>query len=240
MSSLSPQVRPLHVNGHPTRLVQCPGDILMNSIKYTDPKGRIRIQTREENQEIVLTVSDNGAGISAELGIGLAVVKRLVEMHKGRVCTMSPGVGQGATFELRLPLIERVDIEAESVRGASVRTRRVLIVDDNVDSASSLAMLLKLEGHETLASHSGADAIEQTLSFRPDVVLLDIGLPGMDGYEVARRMRRLPGFARVRLVALTGYAQSADRLHALAAGFDDHLVKPVELLELERTLSVQH
>ena len=241
---------PLVVNGDPARLVQCVANLLTNAIKYTDPHGQIRIETRAEADDAVISVTDNGTGIAADLlpqifdlfvqskrtldraqgglGIGLSVVKRLVEMHGGQVSASSPGIGQGATVTIRLPRVAQDSVTEPAARVPRVPALRTLVVDDNHDAAESLAMLLSLDGHEVQAVFTAEDALERAHSFRPQVMLLDIGLPGMDGFEVARRVRALEGGSQIRLVALTGYGQNEDRQRALAAGFDEHLVKPVE------------
>jgi PAS domain S-box-containing protein len=250
---------PLYVSGDFTRLVQCVVNILSNAAKYSDPHGKIRIETRVAEQSAVIEIADTGAGITPELlprifdlfvqsdrtldraqgglGIGLSIVKRLIEMHEGQVTARSPGLGRGSTFEIRLPRVAR--LEAESGDGAPLKVlpRRVLIVDDNVDAANSLALLLGLGGHETQVAYGGREALERVEAFQPEVVLLDIGLPEMDGYELAGHLRAMPQSNGFRLIALTGYGQSDDHQHALAAGFDDHLTKPVDLPTLERTLA---
>jgi CheY-like chemotaxis protein/anti-sigma regulatory factor (Ser/Thr protein kinase) len=247
------------VNGDPARLVQCVANLLTNAIKYTDPHGQIRIETRAEADDAVISVTDNGTGIAADLlpqifdlfvqskrtldraqgglGIGLSVVKRLVEMHGGQVSASSPGIGQGSTVTIRLPRVREKSVTEPAARVPRVPARRTLVVDDNQDAAESLAMLLSLDGHEVQAVFTAEDALERAQSFRPQVMLLDIGLPGMDGFEVARRVRALEGGREIRLVALTGYGQNEDRQRALAAGFDEHLVKPVEPDKLAQTLA---
>jgi PAS domain S-box-containing protein len=249
----------LHVNGDAARLVQCLVNVLTNAAKFTDVGGTIRVETRVQGTTAVIEIADSGVGISSELlpriftlfvqsdrtldrsqgglGIGLSVVKRLIEMHNGQVSARSAGVGQGAIFEIRLPLIERPGEIAHAPPPFKAPPRRVLVVDDNVDAAASLALLLMLDGHETEAVNSAHAALEFAKSFKPDVVLLDIGLPEMDGYEVALRLRKLAELNGVRLIALTGYGQSEDRERARAVGFDDHLVKPVEFQALERALA---
>jgi CheY-like chemotaxis protein len=164
-------------------------------------------------------------------------VKRLVEMHNGQVSARSAGVGKGTTLEIRLPLIDKPGATVKEPPPFKSPSRRILIVDDNVDSAASLALLLSLDGHETKAVNSAQAALQFAESFKPDVVLLDIGLPEMDGYEVASRLRKLTELNGVRLIALTGYGQCEDRERAKAVGFDDHLVKPVEFQALERALA---
>jgi CheY-like chemotaxis protein len=203
-------------------------------------------------------ISDNGIGIPAELlprifelfvqgdrtldrsqgglGIGLSVVRRLVEMHGGQVIVRSAGMGQGSSFAIRLPLIERPGTSRREPERVSAAHKRILIVDDNQDAADTLAMLLQLDGHETQAVYTSKDALERAQSFKPDVMLLDIGLPEMNGYQVARELRSTPGPDRIRLVALTGYGQAVDRARAQEAGFDDHLMKPVESAALARAL----
>jgi len=228
-------------------------------VKYTDPGGEVRIQTRAQDSQAIIEISDTGVGIAPDLlphvfdlfvqsdrsldraqgglGIGLAVVKRLVEMHGGKVGAHSSGVGEGATFEIRLPRIAYQKSEGAEPNPPKSAPHRVLVVDDNVDAATSLAMLLNFQGHEAEAVYNGKDALKRVSAFKPEVVLLDIGLPEMDGYELAKRLRAMPQLKGARLVALTGYGQADDRERAIAAGFDDHLVKPVDLPALERTLN---
>ena len=250
---------PLYVNGDYARLVQCVVNILGNAAKYTEPRGRIRVETRADDSSAIIEISDTGSGISPELlprlfdmfvqgertldraqgglGIGLSVVKRLLQMHGGQVTARSEGLGRGSTFEIRLPRIARPEADGPPVSSTASPARRVLIVDDNTDAANSLAMLLKLGGHDAQVSYSGPQALERVESFQPEVALLDIGLPGMDGYELARRLRARPGLQGIRLVALTGYGQLEDRQRTHAAGFDDHIVKPADLAALERVLA---
>jgi PAS domain S-box-containing protein len=248
----------LYVNGDLIRLVQCVGNLLANAAKYTDPGGKIRVQTRAEDSQAVIEVTDNGAGITPELlprvfdlfvqsdrtldraqgglGIGLSIVKRLTEMHDGRVTARSPGPGLGATFEIRLPRISPPQSRHEAER-IPVPPQRILIVDDNADSAHSLALLLTLGGHTTRVALSSEEALGCAEDFEPQAALLDIGLPRMNGYELAQRLRRVPKLTALRLIALTGYGQAQDRERALSAGFDEHLVKPVDLASLERVLA---
>jgi CheY-like chemotaxis protein len=170
------------------------------------------------------------------LGIGLSVVKRLVEMHGGQVGARSAGIGYGSTFELRLPMVASVAAATPETEPAKPTPRRVFIVDDNADAADTLALLLQLEGHAVHAVHSAGDAIDTIESFGPDVALVDIGLPDIDGYELVQRLRKHPRMAAVKFVAVTGYGQLEDRRRVRDAGFDDHLVKPVSLQALERAL----
>ena len=250
---------PLYVLGDFARLVQCIGNILTNAVKYTEPAGQISIRTGIDRGSVFIQVADSGHGISAELlpkvfdlfvqsertldrsqgglGIGLAVVKRLVEMHDGEVCARSEGLGRGSTFEIRLPKIARPGAAAADATVLSAEPKRVLIVDDNADAANSLSMLLALQGHETQVAYGAQEALACIEQFRPEIGLLDIGLPEMDGYELARRLRARPNTTGLRLVAVTGYGQAEDQQRALAAGFDAHLVKPVDLSALERALA---
>ena len=249
--SIVSSYRRLFVDGDAARLAQCIVNLLNNAAKYTAPGGRLQVETAEEDGEAIIRVSDNGEGIASDLlphvfdlfvqgdraldraqgglGIGLCVVRQLIEQHGGSVTARSEGVGKGSTFEIRLPLAQ----PPASRRAAGPRPagppRRVLIVDDNSDAADSLALVLQLEGHRVETAYNGSDALARILPFDPDVVLLDIGLPQMDGYEVARRIRTMPIGERVRLVALTGYGQAEDLERSRAAGFDAHIVKPVEM-----------
>jgi len=248
---------PLYVNGDSARLVQCLVNLLANAAKYTDAGGTIHIAMRQQDSQAIITVSDTGMGITKELlpqifelfvqsersldrsqgglGIGLSVVKRLVEMHGGAVAARSPGIGQGSTFEVRLPVIPAPGEKRVEEEEASAAGRRILIVDDNSDAADSLALLLRLNGHNTQSVYVPEEALERTLQFRPQIVLLDIGLPRIDGYEVARRIRARDEV--VKLIALTGYGQRDDIERARVAGFDAHLIKPVDLAALDRLLA---
>jgi signal transduction histidine kinase/CheY-like chemotaxis protein len=250
---------PLHVNGDSARLVQCVGNVLTNAAKYTDPGGTIEVTLREHDGRGVITVRDNGVGMPPSLlphifdlfvqadrsldraqgglGIGLSVVKQLVEMHGGTVTASSEGAGKGTCMEISLPLQQPAAAAPESPALPPASSRRVLIVDDNVDAADSLAMLLKLDGHDAESVYDPSIALERVGEFDPEVILLDIGLPVMDGYEVARRLREIGN--KARLVALTGYGQAKDVQRARAAGFDSHLVKPVELPDLVKELSAE-
>jgi signal transduction histidine kinase len=249
----------LYVEGDLSRLVQCVVNVLANAIKYTDTAGEIRVQTRPEGQLAVIEISDNGVGIAPQLlprifdlfvqgdraldraqgglGIGLSVVKRLIEMHKGEVIAASPGIGLGATLQIRLPRIDRPQPQPSEAPEAETPPKRVLVVDDNADAAECVAMLLALQGHEARVALSGREALEAVEAFRPDIALLDLGLPNLDGYELATQLRAMPQLRGIRLVALTGYGRPEDRQRTQAVGFDDHLVKPVDLAALTRALS---
>jgi signal transduction histidine kinase len=250
---------PLYVDGDSARLVQCISNILTNSAKYTDDGGDIRVDVRAEPGWAVIEITDNGVGISPELlpqifdlfvqsarsldrsqgglGIGLSVVQRLIEMHGGSVTAHSDGPGRGASFIVRLPRTEAPHDRSQQEKVLKGPSRRILVVDDNADAADSLSLLLRYEGHKVEAVYSAEDAIEKAQTFAPQIILLDIGLPGMDGYEVARRVRAAGNPARI--VALTGYGQAEDVERALAAGFNSHVVKPVDLQLLRRKIFLE-
>jgi PAS domain S-box-containing protein len=255
---LGTSAEPLYVSGDVVRLAQCVINLLTNAAKYTDVGGDVRIETRAEDGNAVIEVIDSGVGMSPELlprvfdlfvqsdrtldrsqgglGIGLSVVKRLVEMHGGQVGARSAGVGFGSRFEIRLPLVAAIGGAHLPADSATSAPKRVFIVDDNADAANTLALLLELEGHAVRAVHSAEDALEIIESFEPDVALVDIGLPEIDGYELVRRLRKSPRIGAIRFVAVTGYGQHEDRRRVRDAGFDDHLVKPVSLQALQRAL----
>jgi nitrogen-specific signal transduction histidine kinase/CheY-like chemotaxis protein len=251
----------LYVDADPARMIQCVVNILTNAAKYSDPGGEIEIRTRADGQSVVIQVCDSGIGITPELlprvfdlfvqgdraldrsqgglGVGLAVVKRLIEMHEGTIAAHSAGVGRGSTFEISLPRTERPAAAQTAPGDPRSAAARILVVDDNRDAADSLASLLRLEGHDTQTAYSGREVLEHAPLFKPHVVLLDIGLPGMDGYSVAQRLREMPELASTRLVAITGYGQPEDRLRAQEAGFHDHVIKPVSLARLNRSIGGQ-
>jgi PAS domain S-box-containing protein len=257
--SIQPSEHSLYVYGDNARLVQCVSNILTNAAKFTDGDGEIGLRSYADGSTAVIEISDNGVGIPPELlprifdlfvqgdrtldrsqgglGIGLSVVRRLVEMHGGQVAARSAGPGQGSSFSIRLPLIDAPGVRPDQPAHFTAVQQRILIVDDNQDAADSLALLLQLDGHDTQAVYGSKAALERAQSYQPEVVLLDIGLPEMNGYEVARRLRLLPGLERVRLIALTGYGQAEDQARAQAAGFDAHLMKPVESLALKQALA---
>jgi Histidine kinase-, DNA gyrase B-, and HSP90-like ATPase/Response regulator receiver domain len=208
----------LYVFGDAARLAQCVSNLLNNAAKYTDPGGRIRIETRGEGPFAVIEVDDNGCGISETLltrifdlfvqgdqtldraqgglGIGLQVVKKLVEMHGGQVSALTDGIGKGAAFQIRLPQAERAHIPAEPEHEARVPPKRIFIVDDNQDAVEALAGLLQLEGHQVQFATSSKDALERMEGFGPEVVLLDIGLPEINGYELLRTLRSSPALQK--------------------------------------------
>jgi PAS domain S-box-containing protein len=261
MVSLPPES--LILNADPLRLSQVLSNLLTNAAKYTDPGGHIELSGHMQGGLLCLTVQDDGIGMSAEslerifemfsqaegasarsdggLGIGLALVRGLVELHGGTVEAMSEGPGCGSKFMVRLPLAE--SIPSPAVAGetdpppAAIVGRRVLVADDNKDAADALAMLLELAGHEVRVAHGGRAALSLAQTFRPDVALLDIGMPELNGYEVAKLLRREPWGSRMFLIALTGWGQDEDRQRAKEAGFDRHLTKPVDTDALEILLS---
>jgi CheY-like chemotaxis protein len=251
--------------GDETRLAQVFANLLTNAAKYTDPGGDIVVVAERQGNEIVVRVRDTGVGITAELlphvfdlfvqgmrrvdrsrgglGLGLALVSNLVGLHGGRVTAYSDGPGRGSEFVVRLPAAAPGQRSATGPQ-PEVRTeprtdgRRLLIVDDNVDAAEMLSVLLESAGHQTMVAHDGPEALEMLVRFRPEVAILDLGLPVMDGYELAQRIRTAaPNGARPPvLVALTGYGQATDRARTRQAGFAAHLVKPVDVAELLRTI----
>ena len=256
----------LEVDGDPLRLEQIVSNLLENAIKYTEPGGRIALHLSAEGSEIVLTVRDTGIGLNPEdreaifelftqidtslartsggLGIGLTVVKRLVTLHGGRIEVHSAGKGRGSEFIVHLP---RLTAEARAARSRGKPTpagaatprpvRRVLIVDDNNDSVESLSQLVRAWGHEVATAGDGPAALALAERFKPDIALLDIGLPGMNGYELGRRLREAARDRPLQLLAMTGYGRTEDRQTALSAGFDEHLVKPASIGTLQELLA---
>ena len=250
----------LHVD--PMRLAQVLSNLLSNAAKYTEPGGRIRLEAVRDGEDVVVSVIDSGIGIPTAhlahvftmfgqghraheavyggLGIGLALAKSLTELHGGSLTAASEGEGKGSVFTLRLACAA-TDSAAplaatQAPRSAPPPPRRILVVDDNVEAALTLAELLALEGHETHVAHDGPSAVDAARSLSPDVAILDIGLPGFDGFEVARRLRAEPGLRGLLLVALSGWVQPDDRARSREAGFDHHLAKPVQLKSLELVL----
>ncbi len=254
--------RGLVCNGDPVRLAQVVGNVLANSARYTDPGGLISVAGYQERDQLVLQVKDNGVGISPEmlpwvfklfeqgkrsteraeggLGIGLALVKNLVSLHGGDVSAQSEGKGKGSEFTIRLPRAASGELRAQPDEGRktpqSPLPRRVLVVDDNVDAVELLQLTLETVGHQAMKATDALAALELAETFAPDVAILDIGLPVMDGYELAARLRELPNCKNCRLIALTGYGQAHDRQRSRAAGFDEHLVKPVDVQRLLEAL----
>ena len=254
-------LEPVFVDADPTRLAQVVGNLLNNACKFTDKGGEVWLKVERKASQAVIVVRDNGIGIAPEqlprvfgmfsqvdtslershggLGIGLTLVKTLVEMHGGTVEAHSAGLGHGSEFVVRLPIAVDAPRPAPSSRAATaaVTGRRVLIVDDNEDGADSLAMMLRLAGHETETAHDGLQAIAVAERFRPDAMLLDIGLPLLNGYEVCRRIRQQPWGAGLLMVAVTGWGQDEDRERSKEAGFDTHVVKPVDPTAIMKMLA---
>ncbi len=261
--SLPPE--PIRLEADPVRLEQVLTNLLTNAAKYTEPGGQIWLTAGREPGEAVIRVRDTGIGMAPEfvarafemfaqaeqakdrarggLGIGLSLVRSLVEMHGGRVSAQSPGLNRGSEFTVRLPLAaDESGAGPEAPDDARILrppgpARRILIVEDSKDAAQSLAMLLRLMGNEVHASYDGPSALEAAAAFGPDVVLMDIGLPGMSGHEVARRLREQPGLDKVVLVAVTGWGHEEDRRLAREAGFDSHMVKPIDVNALQELLA---
>jgi signal transduction histidine kinase len=255
---------PAFLEGDMTRLAQILGNLLNNAAKFTPEEGQVQLSARVEGAEIVFRVRDTGIGIAPEmlrrvfdlfvqvdnsldrsqggLGIGLTLVRSLVELHGGSVQVFSDGPGSGSEFVVRLPALANPlpdaaggNLSMSGDRGPP--QRRILVVDDNVDSAESLAMVLRVTGHQVRTAHDGAEALEVAAQFAPEIVLLDIGLPKMNGYEVARVLRSRYPDRDILIVALTGYGQEEDRRRSREAGFDHHLVKPVQPAVLKPLLS---
>jgi PAS domain S-box-containing protein len=256
-------VNPVVVNGDKTRLVQVFSNILNNAARYTPAGGRISLEVTALAEQVEVTVRDNGIGIAAELlpyvfdiftqaerspdrslgglGLGLALVKSLVALHSGTVVARSEGVDKGSEFVVNLPLLSQGDLQEESPephdRPDGAKYERILIVDDNVDAASTLALLLDSHGYVSQVSFTATDALSIASSFKPEAIILDIGLPDYDGHELANKLRELPETADALLIALTGYGQRRDRQESKAAGFSHHLVKPADLGKLLAILS---
>jgi PAS domain S-box-containing protein len=259
--SLPPE--PVWLYADPNRLEQVAVNLLNNACKYTEEGGRLGLTAGQEEGEVVLRMRDTGVGIAPDLlphifdlftqadrsldrsqgglGIGLALVQRLVELHGGTVQAFSAGPGQGSEFVVRLPAppagATTQDRQPEAAADHPAPSWRVLVVEDNLDAAESMALLMRMSSHEVRVAHSGPAGLEAAVEYRPDVVLLDIGLPGMDGYEVARRLRQDAELKGVKLIAMTGYGRESDLQRSQEAGFDHHLVKPVNPLRLLELLA---
>jgi len=257
---------PVLLDADPTRFAQMLGNLLVNASKYTPPGGKIVVRAERHGGEIWISVADTGIGIPREtlptifdmfiqikrdsahakggLGIGLAIVQQLVELHGGTIQAASDGPGKGSTFTIRLPLPAAGDgdeppvgADAAAAKAPAASGYHILIADDNADAAKTLSDLLAHEGHTTRVAYDGREALEVAQTFSPDVAVLDIGMPGMDGYEVARELRQMPQTKHTTLIALTGWGDVNDRARSRAAGFDHHLTKPAEFLALQHLLA---
>ncbi len=265
LESVLPEA-PLHVDGDVTRLAQVIGNVLHNASKFSDAGGVVTVQLAAENGDglaaaAVLRVRDTGIGMDRDmlervfdtfsqadssldrsrggLGLGLALVRGLVQLHGGEVRAASPGLGAGTEIAIRLPLVDAVPPVAPPVAApdAGPGVNRVLVIEDNRDAAESMRILFAMTGHEVQVAHAGPAGVAAARAFHPQVVLCDIGLPGgMDGYAVARAIRCDPGLRTVRLIALSGYGQEEDRRRSREAGFDAHLIKPVDFADLRRLI----
>ena len=258
--SFRPSDTPMRLSGDPIRLSQVVVNLLTNAQKYTPSGGEIEVRLERAGGRFYIRVRDNGIGMSEELvarafdlfvqgersldrsegglGIGLTLVKRITALHGGTVTALSQGPGRGSEFVVSLPAPENDVPLVHPVKSASqsLAPRRILVVDDNVDAAESLSLLLGMSGHVVRIAHDGGEAIALAVEEPPDLVLLDIGLPGLNGYEVAKRLRVMPALRNTRLLAMTGYGQESDRDAAKEAGFDGYLVKPVDYAELTETI----
>ncbi|MET0551487.1 MAG: ATP-binding protein [Vicinamibacteria bacterium] len=261
--TLSLPADPVYLNADLTRLAQVFGNLLTNSAKYTPPRGRIWLSAERQDGLVEVSVRDTGIGIPPDslanifemfsqvdraaerstggLGIGLALVKGLVEMHEGTITAASEGEGKGSTFTVTLPVIADRVGPVETVASAenvlSLPRRRFLVVDDNRDGADSLAMMLRLNGHEVHTASDGVEAVESAERVQPDIILMDIGMPRMNGHDATRRIREQPWGRSILIVALTGWGQTEDKKESRAAGCDGHLIKPVNLSDLEKLLT---
>ncbi|HEY3486654.1 MAG TPA: ATP-binding protein, partial [Gammaproteobacteria bacterium] len=251
---------PLTLEADPMRLAQVFSNLLNNAAKYTDEGGRIWLTARQEKNWVIVSVRDTGVGIAPDmqpyifdmftqvnrngrsqggLGIGLTLARSMVEMHGGSIEARSEGAGRGSEFIVRLPLTPGLSSNVEKQRPDlpdAPSPRSILVVDDNHDAADSLRLLLQFLGNKVYVAHDGPSALHAVEIYRPSVVLLDLGMPGMDGYEVARRIRQQSQFNNITLIALTGWGQEEDRQRTQAEGFNQHLIKPVDINTLQALL----
>jgi signal transduction histidine kinase/ActR/RegA family two-component response regulator len=253
--------RPVFLHGDATRLAQILSNLLNNAAKYTNRGGRVSLSAVVDDKTLTLVVADNGIGISQEmldnvfemfvqvdstlertnagLGVGLSLARRLVELHGGTIRAESAGLGKGSTFTVRLPIVVEPELPTKPTPAAFIggETYRILLADDNVDFVNSIGALLSAMGHSVVITHNGPDALTAAARFCPDFAFLDIGLPQMSGYDLARGIRRLSCGAMTVLIAVTGWGQEKDRQLAFEAGFDHHMVKPVRFEQIEEILS---
>jgi PAS domain S-box-containing protein len=262
--NLSIPASPLYLDADATRLTQVFTNILNNAAQASAPGGPVAVDVKSDEREVRIDIADAGVGIAREalsrifdvftrvgrdarqrhggLGLGLALAHRLVEMHGGQLVASSEGLGKGSHFLISLPLAGPAPVQAAAAEKLGTEEPqpspvRALIVDDNIDAADTLSLLLQLGGHTTCLVHDGQEAIKAAAEFKPDIVLLDLGLPGMDGFEVARAIRRLPELGYLALVAITGWGSPEDRARTKQAGFDEHLTKPVDISMIESLLN---
>ena len=262
--AVSPIDASLFVHGDLTRLAQAVANIVNNAAKYSPNGSTIELSVLQESNDVAIRVKDTGTGIARDmlpkvfglftqvghsidrsqggLGIGLSLVQKLVEFHGGRVVAESEGLGKGSTFTIRLPLFQEnpsasvVHADDKGAQAHPVKARRIVVVDDNVDAAETLSMMLKYIGHDVRTCHSGLEAIRAGTAFPPEVFFLDIGLPDMNGYEVATVLRQDPALKNTILIALTGWGSEEDRRLSQQAGFNHHLIKPVDLVTMCKVL----
>jgi CheY-like chemotaxis protein len=259
--TVSLPTEPIYLDADPIRMAQIVENLLTNACKFTHDGGRISLTVERESGEAVIRIRDNGIGISADqlpklfdmfmqvdtslersvngLGIGLTLVRHLARLHGGRVDAESAGIGLGSVFTVRLPILANTPDQPMPADNMpkSTAARRILVVDDNHDSARTLELLLKQDGHEVRTAYDGVEAVETATTFLPDVILLDIGLPKLNGYDACRRIREQPWSKGMMLVALTGWGQDEDRQKSRDAGFNDHIVKPVKHDALTKLLT---
>jgi signal transduction histidine kinase/ActR/RegA family two-component response regulator len=252
--------RPVFLHGDATRLAQILSNLLNNAAKYTNRGGRVSLAARVEDRSLIINVADNGIGIApdmlnhvfemfvqvdstlertnAGLGVGLSLARRLVELHGGTIEAHSGGIGRGSEFVVRLPIVVEPELPAKTIPAAFMtsETYRILLADDNVDFVNSIGALLSAMGHSVVITHNGPDALTAAARFCPDYAFLDIGLPQMSGYDLARGIRRLSCGSMTLLIAVTGWGQEKDRQLAFEAGFDHHMVKPVRFEQIEEIL----
>jgi CheY-like chemotaxis protein len=260
--TIFPLPEPVYLEGDADRLTQVFANLLTNACKFTEPGGRIRVRLEPQGSDVVVRIADTGIGIAPQflatiferfvqvgdpsergggLGIGLGLAKQLVELHGGSITASSRGLGQGSEFVVRLPILldldETLNSGPEPKPSSTTPTLRILVVDDSPDTVESLSLLLGVAGHQTATASNGLAAITLAETYRPEVILLDIGLPGMSGYDVCRAIRAMPWGQAVMVIAITGWGHEEERRRTAEAGFTAHLVKPVIWSQLALLLS---